>query len=209
MIQQLQLLGRRVHLFPVHDQLIGIQVDDQLVEGQLLAGVVGDLRPAQHRVDPGQQLLHLKGLDDIVVSAHLQALDPVKDLAFGREHDDGDLGGLPNLGANRPAVHHRKHDVQQNEIRLLLGKLLQRLAAVGGDADIKALLHQIHTDQIRNIAVIFHNQYIPCHGISSPCPVPKAESAPVGTLPPPLPGFFLHYTSSLTIVVEFSVKSVS
>ena len=32
---------RRVHLLPVHDQLVGVQVDDELVEGQLLGVSLG------------------------------------------------------------------------------------------------------------------------------------------------------------------------
>ncbi|CAN3975112.1 Plasmid mobilization relaxosome protein MobC, partial [Dysosmobacter welbionis] len=43
MIQQLQLLGGRVDFLPIHDQLVGVQVNHQLVERQPLAGVVGDL----------------------------------------------------------------------------------------------------------------------------------------------------------------------
>ena len=35
MVQQLQLFGGRIHLLAVHQQLIGVQVDDQLVKGQL------------------------------------------------------------------------------------------------------------------------------------------------------------------------------
>ena len=72
MVQQLQFLGGRVDLLAVHDQLIGIQINGQLVEMEFLAGVVGDLRPPQNGIDPGDQLLHLKGLDDIVVRAHLK-----------------------------------------------------------------------------------------------------------------------------------------
>ena len=45
-----------------------------------LAGVVGNLRPAEDGVDAGDELLHLKGLDDVVVRPHLQPLDAVEDL---------------------------------------------------------------------------------------------------------------------------------
>ena len=164
MIEKLQLLGRRIHLFPVHDQLIGIQIDDELIKHQLFGRVVGDLRPAQHRVDPGDELLHLKGLDDVVIRSHFQALDAVKNFALGRQHDDGNLGGLPDLGTDRPAVHHRQHDIQQNQIRLLLLELLDGLSAVSGDADIKSLFYQIHVDELGDIAVILHHQDIAPHG---------------------------------------------
>ena len=35
MIEQFQLLGGRVHPLAVYQQLIGVQIDDQLVKGQL------------------------------------------------------------------------------------------------------------------------------------------------------------------------------
>ncbi len=75
MIQQLQLLGGRVDFLPIHDQLVGVQVNHQLVERQPFAGVVGDLRPPQDCIDPSDELLHLKGLHHIVIRPHLQALD--------------------------------------------------------------------------------------------------------------------------------------
>ena len=167
MVQKLQLLGRRVDLLAVHDQLIGIQIDHQFVKRQPLGGVVGDLRPAEHRIDSGNELFHLEGLDDVIVGAHLQALDAVKDLAFGGEHDDGNLAGLPDLGAYCPAVHHRQHDVQQDQIRHLLLEFLNGFAAICGNPDVKALLYQIHVDQLRNVAVVLHHQNIPSHGTSS------------------------------------------
>ena len=167
MVQQLQLLGGRVDLLPVHDQLVGVQVDHQLVERQPLAGVVGDLRPPQDCIDPSDELLHLKGLHHIVVRPHLQALDAVEHLALGRQHDDGYLAGLPDLGANGPAVHHRQHDVQQDQVRHLLLEFLDGLSAVSGDADVKALLHQVHMDQVTDIAVVLHDQDVAAHGAPS------------------------------------------
>ena len=167
MVQQFQLLGRRVDLFAVHDQLIGIQINGQLVKMELLAGVIGDLRPPQNGVDPGDQFLHLKGLDDVVIRAHFKALDPVKDLALGRQHDDGHLAGLPDLGADRPTVHHRQHDVQQDQVRLLFLELLQCLPSVSGNADVKAFLYQIHMDQVGDILIVFYNQNVASHRVSS------------------------------------------
>ena len=40
MEQQLQFLGGRIHPLAVYQQLIGVQVDDQLIEGQLFAGLL-------------------------------------------------------------------------------------------------------------------------------------------------------------------------
>ena len=59
-----------------------------------------------------------------------------------------DKRGFPDLGADGPAVHDGQHDVQQNQIRSGLLELLNGPPAVPGDADIKALLHQVHVDEI-------------------------------------------------------------
>ena len=163
-IEQLQLLGGSVHFLSVHDQLVRIQVDNELIEHQLLGGIVGDLRPAKHRIDPGDELFHLKGLDNVVVGPHLQSLDTIEDLAFGCQHDNGNLGGLPDLGTDRPTIHHRQHDVQQNQIRFLFLELLDGLSAISGNADIKPFLHQIHVNEFGDIAVILHHQDITSHG---------------------------------------------
>ena len=166
-VQQLQLLRGRVDLLAVDDQLVAVEVDDELVKGQALFCVVGDLAAAQHRVDARHQLLHLKGLDDVVVRAHLQTRDAVAHVALGGEHDDRGLGLLADLRAHAPAVEHGEHDIEQHQIRLLLFKLLHGLAAVIGDTDLEALLVQIHTDEIGDIPVVLHHQNIACHRKSS------------------------------------------
>ncbi len=53
--------------------------------------------PAEHRVNPGQNLFHLKGLDDIVVRSPLQAVDLILGLALSGEHDNRSLVALPDL----------------------------------------------------------------------------------------------------------------
>ena len=168
MIQQLQLFGGRVHLLAVHQQLIAVQIDDQFVKHQLLLCVVGYLTAAEHGIDPGHELLHLEGLDQIVVRAHLQSGDAVAHVALGGEHNDGRLALLADMGAYAPAVHHGQHDIQQHHVGGLLVVLLDGLAAVIGAADLEALLLQVHTDQIGYIAVILDHQNVACHRRSPP-----------------------------------------
>jgi len=113
---------------------------------------------AQHRVDAGQHLLHLKGLGDVVVRSHFETGHLVLQLALGGEHDDGDLGGLPDLFAHGPAVHAGQHDVQQDQVGLELVELVQPGQPVAGDLALHLLLFQIDAQQVGNILVIFHNQ---------------------------------------------------
>ena len=167
-VQQFQFLGRRIHLFAVHQQLVAVQIDHQLVEYQPLAGIVGDLTAAQHRVDAGHQFLHLKRLHQIVVGAHLKAGDPVGHIALGGQHNNGGGTLFPNVGAHGPAVHHRQHDVQQHHVRRLGVVFLHGFAAVVGDTDLKALFFQVHADQVGNIVVVLHHKDVACHIRSLP-----------------------------------------
>ena len=119
---------------------------------------------AEDGVDPGQQLLHLKGLDDVVVGPHLQAGDFVGGFAFGGEHDDGGFVGLPNFGADGPAVHHREHDIQQHQVGAEEAVELQGFAAVLGDHGLVTFLFQVEVDELGDVALVLYDEYFPCHG---------------------------------------------
>ena len=166
MVEKLQLLGGRVHPLAVHQQLVSVQVDGELIKGELFlaGGVLFANRTAQHGVDAGQDFLGLKGLDDVVVGALLQAGDLVGGLPLGGEHDDRGLALGPDLFQHRPAVHDREHDVQQHQVRAEGAEQLHRLAAVRGDLDVIALLFQIEVKKLRNVAVVLYDQDLLCHG---------------------------------------------
>ena len=165
MIEQLHLLGGRVHPLAIHQQLVGVHIDDQLVEGQLLPTALVAAVPAEHRVDACHDLLHLEGLHDIVVRAHLQTGHLVFQLALGGHHDDRGLVRLPDLPAHAPAVQHGEHDVQQHQVRREAVEQGHPLAAVCRHLGLEALLLQIELEELGDIAVIFHDKYFDGHGI--------------------------------------------
>ena len=165
MEKKLQLFGRRVHPLAVHQQLVGVQVDDQLVEGEALfaAALLLHAEAAQHRVDAGKDLLHLKGLNDVVVRAPLQTVDLVLGLALGGEHDDGGFVGLADLLQYRPAVHHGQHDVQQHQVRAEGAEEFHALAPVGSHCGFKALLLQIEMQKLRDVGLVLHDKHFSRH----------------------------------------------
>ena len=73
---------------------------------------------------------NVKRLGHIVVRAVFQTQYFVDMLAFGRQHDDGDVGMLANPLAHRDAVKFRQHYVQENEIKLTGKELCQRFLAI-------------------------------------------------------------------------------
>src|SRR3954470_5122789 len=89
----------------------------------------GLIRAPEPSPDPGDELLGLERLDDVVVGARLQAEDDVDRVGLGRQHDDRD----PRLGADLPAdldaVLARQHDVEQHQVRPARPEGLQGLCA--------------------------------------------------------------------------------
>ena len=190
MVQKLHLLRRRFHALAVHDQLKGIQIDDELVEHQTALFLLAALalrRAAQDGFDAGKDLLHFKGLRDVVVGTLLEAGDLIGRLALRREHDDRCLGVLPDGAQNAPAVHHRQHDIEQHQVRLELPELVDALAAVVGDHGLIALVVEIELQKLGNIVVILDDQDLFCHRTFSFSSIVSARSrrsfSPSGAAP--------------------------
>ena len=173
-VQQLHLLGGRVHLFAVYGQFKGIHIDDQLVKHQasgfLFRGGAG--AAAQHGLNPGQHLFHFKGLGDVVIGAVLQAGNLIVGFTLGGEHDDGGLAFGPDGPADRPAVHDRHHHIQQHQVRLDGPVFRKALSSVTGNGNGIALFFQIHLQKLRDIAVVLYNQNRHSHNESSPSWLP-------------------------------------
>src|SRR5699024_7781085 len=106
-------------------------VDGQVPDGQLLRAV--RVAPAKAGLDAGDQFGGLGGFDYVDVRVGLPALVSVGGVPLGGEHDDRDAG----LGANPPAdldaVHAREHQIQQDDVRLLVAVGLDRLGTVGAE----------------------------------------------------------------------------
>ncbi len=127
-----------------------------LAEGFAVSALDG-LIAAQYRLDPGHQLLGIKGLDNVVVGAQLQAQYLVKDLALGGEHDDGRGGFGPDLPADLIAVDARKHQIQQNQIRLEAVKDRQGFLPVIYNHGFITFFCQIQRDKLCDIGVVIYD----------------------------------------------------
>ena len=107
----------------------------------LLRERVDDAAEAELAADARDELDRLEGLADEVVGARLEGLG---DLLVGlerREHDDGQvarLGARAQDAQDLVAVGRRHHEVEQDERRLHLLDLLERLGA-RPDRDVRQL----------------------------------------------------------------------
>ena len=81
------------------------------------------LRTAQHRLDACHQRHHAKGLCHIVVCTAVQSDDLIVLRTLCGDHNHRQIfccHVAPNLFQNFQTVLLRQHDIQQNQIRLLL-----------------------------------------------------------------------------------------
>ena len=117
-------------------------VDGQLAELQHLALGLGiGVHAAQQGAGAGHQLAGTEGLHEVVVGAQLQTDDAVLHLALGREHDDGHIRRVADDAADALARHAGQHEVQNDQIEMVLLELLQGVLAVtdGGHPVVLAL----------------------------------------------------------------------
>ena len=110
-----------------------------------------------------KELLHFKGLGEIVIRALLESLHLVVCFALCCEHDHRGLAVLPDGAQDVPAVHHGQHDIEQHQIGPKLPEQVNALSAIGGDPGVVALFFKIHLDKFSDIRIVFDDQDCFCH----------------------------------------------
>ena len=99
-----------------------------------------------------------KSFDEVADEA--QPPDLVDIVLLGGNHDDRDVLLLPHLPADLEAVHARKHQIQDHQLKILLQRALQSYFPVGSYLHLKTGKLQIILFQIRNGFFVFYNQYL-------------------------------------------------
>ena len=138
--QQVELRGRQVHFLALEGDDALRRVDDEgsEVEDLLVLGVLGDGLGAVHAAEQGfaagDELAHGERLGHVVVGADAEADDFVRFVVAGGEDEhrhrafgDDAFGGLQ-------AVHHRQHDVHDDQVRTQLASRRDGVSTIPGDA---------------------------------------------------------------------------
>ncbi len=115
---------------------------------------------AQQRPHAGEQLLAFERLDEVVVGAHVQALDARLQRVAGGEHQDRRvvavvaqaLGDVDAVQAGQAEVQH--DDVRQERVRLI-----EPAHAVGGKLDLIALEPQRALEDLGDLLVVFDDEH--------------------------------------------------
>ena len=111
--------------------LPGDRVEGEVGEAEHLAGVLGP--PPEQGPQAGQQFGQGERLDQVVVGAGVEALDPVVDGVPGGQHQHrGVVLGRPEPSAHVQPVDGGQADVEDHRVRRPDGDLLERLGAVAG-----------------------------------------------------------------------------
>ena len=94
---------------------------------------------AQERPDPRQQFVGAERFDQIIIRAGVESFDAVVNLPLGGEHENGHrVGQAAQFGADGITVQARHHDVEQDEVGVLLDGALEAGFAFGGGEDAVA-----------------------------------------------------------------------
>jgi hypothetical protein len=116
------------------------------------------LAPAQNRLDPRHQLARIEWLCHVVVGPEFEPHDLVDIVVAGGQHDDGEVGLRPDLAADFPAVQHRQHEIQHDEIRGGRLNEVQACPAIVGAQRRVALLAGVDLNQINDILFVVDDQ---------------------------------------------------
>ena len=117
------------------------------------------VRAAQQRLDPAHQLAQPERLGQVVVGAELEA-DDLVDLVVARGQDqDRHLGaGGAHAAQDLEAVDAGQADVEDDEVRRLVGGDLEALLAGAGDRDLVALLLEGVLDPAGDGVLVFDDE---------------------------------------------------
>src|SRR5215203_2843213 len=129
----LELGGRDVQRLPATAYRVAVRVELQSPQPQeALPAPAVPPEPPEDGLDPGEQLLGVEGLGDVVVGPELEPDHLVYGLALGREQHHGNVTVLPHLLQYLEPAHPRQHDVENHEIQLLPTENPERLDPVLG-----------------------------------------------------------------------------
>src|SRR4051812_42039454 len=152
-------------------ELAGGELEQAIAAGGLVRGrvelqVADDQRraaprraPAQERAQPRQQLLEVERLDQVVVGAGVEPLDARVDRVARGEHQDRHVAVGAQAAGDLDAVDLGQPQVEHDGVGLEHRGLVERLAAVGGEADVVALAAQRPAYDVADVGVVLDDQH--------------------------------------------------
>ncbi len=113
---------------------------------------------SEYGSDSGSQLARAEGLTDVVVSSKIQPLQPVRLVAASGQHDDRYVAARADSATDGRAIQSGEHEVEDDQISRLLGKLIECRLPVECQAHIVAVAPQIPLNDLRHHRLIFYDE---------------------------------------------------
>jgi carbonic anhydrase len=110
-------------------------------------------------VDGRFQGFNLERFVDVTLDAQFSGPVYLVRPAESGDDNDGHIGTLPQFLQHFQPVHHRHHDIKNDDVRIVFQSGLQALPAVAGGKDVVTVRLQACHDQLRNKLVVIHDQY--------------------------------------------------
>ena len=125
--------------------------------------------PAEHGLDPGEQLLPAERLGDVVVGARLEAAHLLQLGRPGGQHRHRHVGKVADALERLPTIQLGHRDVQEDGVRRRRVERPQRILAVGGLGHLVALTLQELANEAADVRVVVDNEHVrTCHAGSIP-----------------------------------------
>ena len=116
-------------------------------------------RAARERVEPRHQLLEGERLDEIVVAAGLESVDPVVDAGEVGEEEHRRRHALrPHQRDDAEPVELRQHAVEDDHIETIGGRPLESFATVPRDRRLVPARFEARRDEVGGPLVVLDNQ---------------------------------------------------
>ena len=113
---------------------------------------------AQQGPDPGQQLLALEGLDQVVVGAAVEAVDAILGLGPRGQHQDRHVALGAQAAADLDPVEAGQAEVEDDQVGDEAGGHVEGVDAVGGRLHLVALLAQRAAQDVGDLGVVLDDQ---------------------------------------------------
>ena len=159
--QELEFCGRQLDLLSAPAHQMARQVNDEIPEVQGPGLFRAGLSALKNLFDAQHQFPRTERFGQIIVRPQLQPQHAVNLRCFCRKHEDGDArrGGIAAQHfANFQSIHLRQHQIEHDQARQELPRLLERRCAIRGRDYFKSGLLQIELDQLDRFGFIFNNQ---------------------------------------------------
>src|SRR5215472_17128050 len=177
--QQLELERGQIHKAAIFADLAAVEIDFDVSEAAT-AGLRLGTGAAKQGFDSGAELVHAERLGDVIVGAEFQTHHLFGFLRLGGEHENRRAAAAAaEIAADFKSILAGQHDVEHDQIELVLLGAAEGVGAVGGDLDLIAFHLEIVFEAQRDGGFVFSDQD------AGHARLPRAGSNMVNSLPCP------------------------